>query len=511
MAVEVDLPQISIPALLDSQYPSITTIVATEDSQMALSEEHAPPSVVTGQKSPMELSQQPDIPIELDSIQPEHKEKEVVSLISDTVLEDLYSENQHNTPVAPIEPQQEQHQPTRQEPTIQEIPTQAEIQAMLIEERAKEASLRKAKNAASRDAETLTEEMKSEVIALIQAFDLPYVIAPFEAEAQCAVLESLGLVDGVVTEDSDAFLFGAQVVYRNIFNDRKFVEAYMANDIKQEVGLSRKELITLAFLLGSDYTEGVHGVGIVNAMEIIQAFPCGTSSSKNERNTSDIHDDENNAKKRESGVDDILYGLKGFKDWLDGYDFRETLHDMTKEKSKKKKMKKKKNRDDACDDDDEEEMENKSESKKLDSKRDIFHNKHKSGRSKWTVGTNFPDRTVAEAFLQPAANYDSEKFNWSIPKLHTIRTYCAHSLGWTDEEMDRNVDPVLLRYTAKTTQPKIASYFMQYQDANRSGTITSERLQSSVAQISGKDISAMAALKNKNKKKSNSKKTITKF
>lgn len=34
----------------------------------------------------------------------------------------------------------------------------------------------------------------------------------------------LGIVDGVVTEDSDAFLFGARTVYKNIFSDKKFVE-----------------------------------------------------------------------------------------------------------------------------------------------------------------------------------------------------------------------------------------------------------------------------------------------
>jgi hypothetical protein len=87
-----------------------------------------------------------------------------------------------------------------------------------------EENLKKIIANSSRDTEKITEEMKEQVMELIHAFDLPYIIAPYEAEAQCAVLEQLGLVDGVVTEDSDSFLFGAEAVYKNIFSDKKFVE-----------------------------------------------------------------------------------------------------------------------------------------------------------------------------------------------------------------------------------------------------------------------------------------------
>ena len=38
-------------------------------------------------------------------------------------------------------------------------------------------------------------------------------------------------------------------------------------------GLSRDQLIVLAYLLGSDYTDGLEGIGIVMAMEFLRDFP----------------------------------------------------------------------------------------------------------------------------------------------------------------------------------------------------------------------------------------------
>ena len=48
---------------------------------------------------------------------------------------------------------------------------------------------------------------------------------PWQAEAQCAWMNHAGLVDAVITDDSDAFLFGALNVYRNVFESKKYVEA----------------------------------------------------------------------------------------------------------------------------------------------------------------------------------------------------------------------------------------------------------------------------------------------
>lgn len=48
---------------------------------------------------------------------------------------------------------------------------------------------------------------------------------------------------------------------------------YLAEDARLELGLHREDLVALAYFLGSDYAEGVTGVGIVNAVEIVHAFP----------------------------------------------------------------------------------------------------------------------------------------------------------------------------------------------------------------------------------------------
>ncbi|KAL2270183.1 hypothetical protein VTJ83DRAFT_2367 [Remersonia thermophila] len=124
-----------------------------------------------------------------------------------------------------------------------------------------------------RDADEVTQVMVAECQTLLTLFGIPYITAPMEAEAQCAELVRLGLVDGIVTDDSDTFLFGGTHVYKNMFSTNKYVECYLAEDLEAELSLSREQLIALAQLLGSDYTEGLAGVGPVTALELLAEFP----------------------------------------------------------------------------------------------------------------------------------------------------------------------------------------------------------------------------------------------
>ncbi|NXD80278.1 ERCC5 protein, partial [Halcyon senegalensis] len=124
-----------------------------------------------------------------------------------------------------------------------------------------------------RVAASVTGQMFLESQELLRLFGVPYIEAPMEAEAQCAVLDLTDQTAGTITDDSDVWLFGARHVYKNFFSQNKYVEYYQFVDFQNQLGLDRSKLINLAYLLGSDYTEGIPNVGFVTAMEILNEFP----------------------------------------------------------------------------------------------------------------------------------------------------------------------------------------------------------------------------------------------
>ena len=134
-------------------------------------------------------------------------------------------------------------------------------------------SLRNQQKKDRRDGDEVNQLMVVECQQLLRLFGLPYITAPMEAEAQCAELVNSGLVDGIVTDDSDIFLFGGTRVYKNMFNQGKSVECYLQSDLERDFNLDRGKFINLAHLLGSDYAEGISHVGPVNAMELLSEFP----------------------------------------------------------------------------------------------------------------------------------------------------------------------------------------------------------------------------------------------
>lgn len=105
---------------------------------------------------------------------------------------------------------------------------------------------------------------------IIEVFQLPFLIPPGEADSQCGYLSREGLVDGVITEDNDVLLYGG-VVYRNFFKRNKLIEKFTPEGIQNTCGFSQNDLINLSYVLGSDYTLGIHGIGIKKAVDYIKS------------------------------------------------------------------------------------------------------------------------------------------------------------------------------------------------------------------------------------------------
>ncbi|GMH82863.1 hypothetical protein TrST_g8978 [Triparma strigata] len=294
-----------------------------------------------------------------------------------------------------------------------------EIEEELVRLAAERGALQSQLNRHQRDTDNVTDEMRDEVIELLQLFGLPYVIAPAEAESQCVELERNGLVDGIITEDSDVFVFGGQAVYRNIFDERKYVEVYLGSDAKNELGLERNHFVALAMLLGGDYTQGVRGVGIVNGMEILSAFPVD---------------------------EDPTEGLKKFKTWLDGFDPLDMLKgtDVSNMMTEERR----------------------------------FHQKHKSARNRWDAPPNFPAKEAVHAYMRPVVDTSARPFQWGYPDVNAIEILCANKLGWTLEECDRQLKPVIEKMNETSRQTRMENFFTTYEDRDLGGVVKSKRLRS---------------------------------
>ncbi|OEL19728.1 DNA repair protein UVH3 [Dichanthelium oligosanthes] len=304
-------------------------------------------------------------------------------------------------------------------------------------------------------AESVSSEMFAECQELLQMFGLPYIIAPMEAEAQCAYMEMSNLVDGVVTDDSDVFLFGARNVYKNIFDDRKYVETYFMKDIESELGLTRQQLIRMALLLGSDYTEGVSGIGIVNAIEVVHAFP-----------------EED--------------GLQKFKEWIESPDpsIFGQLHMEASSKSKKRKPGgndsdgKGKGLEPECNQGSDDLSSNETERIK-----EIFMSTHRNVSKNWHIPAAFPSDSVISAYITPQVDNSTEPFSWGRPDLGLLRKLCWERFGWGKEKANELLLPVLREYNKHETQLRMEAF---YSFNERFAKIRSKRIKKAIKGITGK-------------------------
>lgn len=120
----------------------------------------------------------------------------------------------------------------------------------------------------------VTPEMAKSVMVELDRKHVKYVVAPYEADPQMVYLEKIGLVDGILSEDSDLLIFGCRRLITKLNDYGECVEIDRENfdKIKRpNLGqFSQEQLRDVAILSGCDYTKGIPGVGLKTAFNLIQ-------------------------------------------------------------------------------------------------------------------------------------------------------------------------------------------------------------------------------------------------
>ncbi|MFP3950616.1 MAG: hypothetical protein ACLFVP_00505 [Candidatus Bathyarchaeia archaeon] len=119
----------------------------------------------------------------------------------------------------------------------------------------------------------LTKQMFDDAKRLLEYLGIPVVQAPGEAEAQAAYMAKKGDVWGCNSRDYDSLLFGAPrlVRYLTISAKRRpeFIELEKTLD---KLGLDHRQLVDMAILMGTDYNEGIYGVGPKTSLKWIREY-----------------------------------------------------------------------------------------------------------------------------------------------------------------------------------------------------------------------------------------------
>jgi flap endonuclease-1 len=140
------------------------------------------------------------------------------------------------------------------------------------EERRKEAEERgDTEEAARLEARTqrLTDTIQETSRELLQLLDVPVVEAPAEGEAQAAYMNRVGSVDYVGSEDYDVLLFGGPRTLRKLTSSGD-PELMDLDATLEKHDITYEQLIDVAMLCGTDFNEGVSGIGPKTALKLIR-------------------------------------------------------------------------------------------------------------------------------------------------------------------------------------------------------------------------------------------------
>ena len=153
----------------------------------------------------------------------------------------------------------------------------------------------------------LTSEMIKEAKELLDLMGIPWVQAPSDAEAQAAYIVRKGDAFAVCSRDWDSLLYGTNYLVRYLtISGTEFLpskgiikplepEIIDLMELLSMLKITREQLIDIAILVGTDYNEGVEGIGPKRALEIIRKY--GTIENAVKRGVIKINEDYNTVRK----------------------------------------------------------------------------------------------------------------------------------------------------------------------------------------------------------------------
>lgn len=136
-------------------------------------------------------------------------------------------------------------------------------------------------------AATLTQPLVESAMDLLAFMGAPAIQAPSEGEAQAALVVARGDAFASSSQDMDSLLFGSPRLIRNlsIVGRRRLPGRRAYVEVKPEtielektltaLGITREQLVDLGILVGTDYSEGVRGVGPKTALRLIKDHGSG--------------------------------------------------------------------------------------------------------------------------------------------------------------------------------------------------------------------------------------------
>jgi len=128
----------------------------------------------------------------------------------------------------------------------------------------------------------ITEEIASQSKELLKLLGIPYIQAPSEGEAQASYMVKKGDAFGVGSQDFDCLLIGSPILIRNLTSSgRRKVPGKRAYskvnpelirlDINlKQLGISHKQLVDMAILIGTDFNPGIKGLGPKKSLNLIK-------------------------------------------------------------------------------------------------------------------------------------------------------------------------------------------------------------------------------------------------